>query len=170
MPKRLGKFELPSKLTKVEEGATPTYAKFIAEPFEAGYGHTIGNSLRRILLSSLDGAAAPLCSLLLRGGRLVWATDRPRIPETPESAETTDAAAASRVSYWPFQDATFAPSGRSLPSASYRSLARSHCRPAPTRMTPLGSVAAKAAPSRAAISPSFIVYLVRKGKHTGFVI
>jgi len=42
MPKRLGKFELPSKLTKIEEGATPTYAKFIAEPFEAGYGHTVG--------------------------------------------------------------------------------------------------------------------------------
>ena len=33
MPKRLGKFELPSKLTKVEDGATPTYTKFIAEPF-----------------------------------------------------------------------------------------------------------------------------------------
>ena len=47
MPKRLGKFEIPSKLTKIEEGATSTYAKFIAEPFEAGYGHTIGNSLRR---------------------------------------------------------------------------------------------------------------------------
>jgi len=57
MPKRLGKFELPSKLTKVEDGATPTYAKFIAEPFEAGYGHTIGNSLRRVLLSSIEGAA-----------------------------------------------------------------------------------------------------------------
>jgi DNA-directed RNA polymerase subunit alpha len=57
MPKRLGKFELPNKLTKVEEGATPTYAKFIAEPFEAGYGHTIGNSLRRVLLSSLEGSA-----------------------------------------------------------------------------------------------------------------
>jgi DNA-directed RNA polymerase subunit alpha len=57
MPKRLGKFELPSKLTKVEEGATPTYAKFIAEPFEAGYGHTVGNSLRRVLLSSIEGAA-----------------------------------------------------------------------------------------------------------------
>src|SRR3954452_20751579 len=57
MPKRLGKFELPNKLTKVEEGATSTYAKFIAEPFEAGYGHTIGNSLRRGLLSSLEGAA-----------------------------------------------------------------------------------------------------------------
>jgi DNA-directed RNA polymerase subunit alpha len=57
MPKRLGKFELPSKLTKVEEGATSTYGKFIAEPFEAGYGHTIGNSLRRVLLSSIEGAA-----------------------------------------------------------------------------------------------------------------
>jgi DNA-directed RNA polymerase subunit alpha len=57
MPKRLGKFELPSKLTKVEDGATSTYAKFIAEPFEAGYGHTVGNSLRRVLLSSIEGAA-----------------------------------------------------------------------------------------------------------------
>ena len=57
MPKRLGKFELPSKLTKVEEGSTATYAKFIAEPFEAGYGHTVGNSLRRVLLSSIEGAA-----------------------------------------------------------------------------------------------------------------
>ena len=57
MPKRLGKFELPSKLTKVEEGATNTYAKFIAEPFEAGYGHTVGNSLRRVLLSSIEGSA-----------------------------------------------------------------------------------------------------------------
>jgi DNA-directed RNA polymerase subunit alpha len=57
MPKRLGKFELPNKLNKVEEGSTPTYAKFIAEPFEAGYGHTIGNSLRRVLLSSIEGSA-----------------------------------------------------------------------------------------------------------------
>jgi DNA-directed RNA polymerase subunit alpha len=57
MPKRLGKFELPNKLTKVEEGSSPTYAKFIAEPFEAGYGHTVGNSLRRVLLSSIEGAA-----------------------------------------------------------------------------------------------------------------
>jgi len=57
MPKRIGKFELPNRLVKVEEGATATYAKFIAEPFEAGYGHTIGNSLRRVLLSSIEGAA-----------------------------------------------------------------------------------------------------------------
>lgn len=57
MAKRLGKFELPNRLIKVEDSATDTYAKFIAEPFEAGYGHTIGNSLRRILLSSIEGAA-----------------------------------------------------------------------------------------------------------------
>lgn len=57
MPKRLGKFELPNKLTKDEASATPTYGKFTAEPFEAGYGHTIGNSLRRVLLSSIEGSA-----------------------------------------------------------------------------------------------------------------
>ncbi len=57
MPKRLAKFELPKRLTKVEETATDTYASFVAEPFETGYGHTIGNSLRRVLLSSIEGAA-----------------------------------------------------------------------------------------------------------------
>lgn len=48
------------KLRKIildEKTATPMYGRFIAEPFERGYGHTIGNSLRRILLSSLEGAA-----------------------------------------------------------------------------------------------------------------
>jgi DNA-directed RNA polymerase subunit alpha len=48
---------MPKRLTKEESTATETYAKFIAEPFETGYGHTIGNSLRRVLLSSLEGAA-----------------------------------------------------------------------------------------------------------------
>src|SRR5881394_874378 len=57
MPIRYGRFEMPKTLTKIEEGATDTYAKFIAEPFEAGYGHTVGNSLRRVLLSSVEGAA-----------------------------------------------------------------------------------------------------------------
>ncbi len=57
MPTRLGKFQLPNRLVKDEATATPTYAKFTAEPFESGYGHTIGNSLRRILLSSIEGAA-----------------------------------------------------------------------------------------------------------------
>jgi DNA-directed RNA polymerase subunit alpha len=57
MPVRLGRFEMPKRLVRDDATATPTYAKFIAEPFEAGYGHTIGNSLRRVLLSSLEGAA-----------------------------------------------------------------------------------------------------------------
>src|SRR6266542_2574075 len=57
MPVRLGRFEMPKRLTKEDSTATETYAKFIAEPFETGYGHTIGNSLRRVLLSSLEGAA-----------------------------------------------------------------------------------------------------------------
>src|ERR1019366_2764844 len=57
MPVRLGRFEMPKRLTKEDSTATDPYAKFIAEPFETGYGHTIGNSLRRVLLSSLEGAA-----------------------------------------------------------------------------------------------------------------
>jgi DNA-directed RNA polymerase subunit alpha len=48
---------MPKRLTKDEAAATETYARFFAEPFETGYGHTIGNSLRRVLLSSLEGAA-----------------------------------------------------------------------------------------------------------------
>lgn len=48
---------MPKRLSKDDTTATPTYTKFIAEPFETGYGHTIGNSLRRVLLSSLEGAA-----------------------------------------------------------------------------------------------------------------
>jgi len=48
---------MPKTLVKDESTATETYARFVAEPFEAGYGHTIGNSLRRVLLSSLEGAA-----------------------------------------------------------------------------------------------------------------
>ncbi|MBS0622905.1 MAG: DNA-directed RNA polymerase subunit alpha [Verrucomicrobia bacterium] len=51
-----GKFEMPQTI-KVEEDSS-TFARFIAEPFERGFGHTMGNSLRRILLSSIE---APAC-------------------------------------------------------------------------------------------------------------
>ncbi|MDR0595140.1 MAG: DNA-directed RNA polymerase subunit alpha [Puniceicoccales bacterium] len=57
MVKRLGKFELPNKLAKVEQTATDTYTMFVAEPFEVGFAHGIGNALRRILMSSIEGAA-----------------------------------------------------------------------------------------------------------------
>jgi DNA-directed RNA polymerase subunit alpha len=47
----------PKRLEVEKETVTPTYGKFTAEPFERGFGITIGNSLRRILLSSLQGGA-----------------------------------------------------------------------------------------------------------------
>ncbi len=57
MPIRLSKFEMPKRLVKDDGSATTTFARFVAEPLEVGYGRTIGNSLRRVLLSSLEGAA-----------------------------------------------------------------------------------------------------------------
>ena len=49
--------ELPSVVECEQESLTGTYGKFIAEPFERGFGTTVGNGLRRILLSSLEGSA-----------------------------------------------------------------------------------------------------------------
>ena len=50
-------FEIPNSVICEESTRTSTYGKFIVEPFERGFGVTVGNSLRRILLSSLEGAA-----------------------------------------------------------------------------------------------------------------
>ncbi len=50
-------FQLPDKIRFDEETLTDTYGKLVAEPFERGFGMTMGNSLRRVLLSSLEGAA-----------------------------------------------------------------------------------------------------------------
>ncbi|TWU29543.1 DNA-directed RNA polymerase subunit alpha [Bythopirellula polymerisocia] len=49
--------ELPSKVVCEVESLSATYGKFIAEPFERGFGSTVGNGLRRVLLSSLEGSA-----------------------------------------------------------------------------------------------------------------
>lgn len=57
MPIRLSRFEMPKRAVKDESTISDTYSKFVAEPFEVGYGRTIGNSLRRVLLSSIEGAA-----------------------------------------------------------------------------------------------------------------
>jgi DNA-directed RNA polymerase subunit alpha len=65
MPVRLARFEMPSRLQKTEATGTETFAQFVAEPFEGGYGHTLGNSLRRVLLSSLEGAA--ITSVKIKG-------------------------------------------------------------------------------------------------------
>src|SRR5437763_3943670 len=49
--------ELPSRVVSDRGTLTDTYGKFTAEPFERGFGVTVGNSLRRIMLSSLEGSA-----------------------------------------------------------------------------------------------------------------
>lgn len=57
MAVKYGKFEMPSKIVVDEDTATTKFARFIAEPFERGFGHTIGNSMRRIMLTSLEAPA-----------------------------------------------------------------------------------------------------------------
>ena len=49
--------ELPGAVTADPKSLSSTYGKFTAEPFERGFGTTVGNSLRRVLLSSLEGSA-----------------------------------------------------------------------------------------------------------------
>ena len=65
MPIRLSRFEMPKGVQKDESTATSTYTRFTAEPFEIGYARTIGNSLRRVLLSSIEGAA--ICAVKIKG-------------------------------------------------------------------------------------------------------
>ena len=60
--KNLGRLE---KLELEEKTATETFGRFIAQPFDRGYGNTIGNSLRRVLLSSIEGAA--ITSVTIKG-------------------------------------------------------------------------------------------------------
>jgi len=59
MAVKYGKFELPTKIKVDDEGAEKreSFARFVAEPFERGYGHTLGNALRRILLTSMESPA-----------------------------------------------------------------------------------------------------------------
>ncbi|MCB1097406.1 MAG: DNA-directed RNA polymerase subunit alpha [Verrucomicrobiales bacterium] len=69
---QLAPFEMPDRLAKDEATATDFYARFTAEPFEGGYGHTVGNSLRRVLLSSLEGAA--VTSVKIKGAQHEFGT------------------------------------------------------------------------------------------------
>jgi DNA-directed RNA polymerase subunit alpha len=65
-------FELPSSVVVDRESLTDNYGKFIAEPFERGFGATIGNSLRRVLLSSLEGSA--VTQIKIRGAQHEFST------------------------------------------------------------------------------------------------
>jgi DNA-directed RNA polymerase subunit alpha len=50
-------FQKPKRLEFEKEGQTETFGRFTAQPFERGFGTTVGNALRRVLLSSIEGAA-----------------------------------------------------------------------------------------------------------------
>lgn len=64
--------ELPSALEVDRESLTETYGKFSAEPFERGFGASVGNSLRRVLLSSLMGSA--VTQIKIRGAQHEFTT------------------------------------------------------------------------------------------------
>lgn len=64
--------ELPSTLEVDQTSLSPTYGKFIAEPFERGFGASVGNSLRRVLLSSLTGSA--VTQIKIRGAQHEFTT------------------------------------------------------------------------------------------------
>lgn len=64
--------ELPSAVHPDLHTLSPTYGKFVAEPFERGFGTTVGNSLRRVLLSSLEGSA--VTQIKIRGAQHEFTT------------------------------------------------------------------------------------------------
>lgn len=65
MSVKYGKFEMPQRITADEESPENHFARYIAEPFERGFGHTIGNALRRIMMSSLE--APSIISVRIEG-------------------------------------------------------------------------------------------------------
>ena len=64
--------ELPASVILEENSATDTFGRFIVEPFERGFGTTIGNSLRRILLSTIEGSA--ITSIRVKGAEHEFCT------------------------------------------------------------------------------------------------
>jgi len=65
MPVKYGKFEMPEKIKLDEASQTNTFGRFIVEPFERGFGHTVGNAMRRMMLGSLE--APSILSLRIEG-------------------------------------------------------------------------------------------------------
>jgi DNA-directed RNA polymerase subunit alpha len=75
-------FEMPKRLMLDEATYTPTYGKFIAEPFERGYGMTIGNALRRVLISSIEGTA--VTSVKIDGVHHEFSTIKGVVEDVPQ--------------------------------------------------------------------------------------
>lgn len=79
---KLRNFEMPKKLICDEATLTPTYGKFISEPFERGYGMTIGNSLRRVLISSIEGTA--VTTVKINGVQHEFSTIKGAVEDVPQ--------------------------------------------------------------------------------------
>jgi len=75
-------FQLPKRLECDETTYTETYGKFSAAPFERGYGVTLGNSLRRLLLSSIEGSA--VTSVKIAGVQHEFSTIPGVLEDVPE--------------------------------------------------------------------------------------
>lgn len=65
MSVKYGKFEMPEQISVDQDSPNSCFAKYVAEPFERGFGHTIGNTLRRMMLTSLESIA--IISLRIEG-------------------------------------------------------------------------------------------------------
>ncbi|TBR15827.1 DNA-directed RNA polymerase subunit alpha [bacterium] len=75
-------FQLPKRLECDESTYTNTYGKFTVAPFEKGYGVTLGNSLRRVLLSSIEGSA--VTSIKIAGAQHEFSTIAGVLEDVPE--------------------------------------------------------------------------------------
>ena len=75
-------FEMPKRLMLDDASATADYGKFIAEPFERGYCMTIGNSLRRVLISSIEGTA--VTSVKIEGAQHEFSTIKGVVEDIPQ--------------------------------------------------------------------------------------
>lgn len=75
-------FQLPKKLECEESSYTGNYGKFFAAPFEKGYGVTLGNALRRLLLSSVEGSA--VTSVKISGVQHEFSTISGVMEDVPE--------------------------------------------------------------------------------------
>ncbi|MFH1503846.1 MAG: DNA-directed RNA polymerase subunit alpha [Candidatus Omnitrophota bacterium] len=75
-------FQFPKRVTVEQETYTPSYGKFIAEPLERGYGVTLGNVLRRVLISSIEGAA--VTSIKIEGAPHEFSTIEGVLEDIPE--------------------------------------------------------------------------------------
>lgn len=78
----LSRLEMPKRFSKDDSISTDTYAKYIIEPFERGYGHTLGNAMRRVLLSSIEGAA--ITSIKIEGVMHAFSTISGVVEDVPE--------------------------------------------------------------------------------------